>query len=179
MVFDERGAGNGLLLPAGPLRELLPVAVAPEMRVLYTAGVASTPLPGTLATRRLGVAWPLQAWHDGDATQAVPLASLQGRPLVAAAGLAAPGKFFGMLRASGLDLHPLPLPDHHGYPQLPWPAGTADVVTTEKDATKLQPSRMGGTRVWVVPLDLDIPSALVDELLALLPARAPTTRTPP
>jgi tetraacyldisaccharide 4'-kinase len=178
VVFDERGAGNGMLLPAGPLREPLPATVPPRMRVLYTAGVASTSLPGALAKRRLGNAWPLQAWHDGDAAQVVPLLSLQGRPLVAAAGLAAPEKFFGMLRANGLEFRALPLPDHHSYPHLPWPEGTADVLTTEKDAIKLQPSRLGGTRVWVVPLDLDIPSALVDELLALLPARRPAARTP-
>jgi tetraacyldisaccharide 4'-kinase len=179
VVFDERGVGNGFLLPAGPLREPLPADVPPWMRVLYTAGVASTALPGTLATRRLGLAWPLAAWHAGDASLAQPLASLQGRPFTAAAGLAAPEKFFGMLRAAGLDFKPLPLPDHHAYARLPWPAGTADVVTTEKDAIKLQPARVGATRVWVVPLDLDIPPALVGELLALLPAPAPAAPTAP
>lgn len=179
VVFDERGVGNGFLLPAGPLREPLPATVPAWMRVLYTAGVASTPLPGTLATRRLGDAWPLQAWHAGDATQAVPLASLGGRPLAAAAGLAAPEKFFGMLRAAGLQFQALPLPDHHAYSQLPWPASTADVVTTEKDAIKLQPSRMGSTRVWVVPLDLDIPPALVADVLSLLPPRQPNASHAP
>ncbi len=179
VVFDERGAGNGFLLPAGPLREPLPAEVPPWMRVLYTAGVASTALPGMLATRRLGLAWPLAAWHAGDASLAQPLASLRGRPLTAAAGLAAPEKFFGMLRAAGLSFKPLPLPDHHAYAQLPWPASTADVVTTEKDAIKLQAARMGATCVWVVPLDLDIPPALVDELLALLPAPAPAAPAAP
>ena len=179
VVFDERGAGNGFLLPAGPLREPLPAEVPPWMRVLYTAGVASTALPGMLATRRLGLAWPLAAWHAGDASLAQPLASLRGRPLTAAAGLAAPEKFFGMLRAAGLSFKPLPLPDHHAYAQLPWPASTADVVTTEKDAIKLQAARMGATCVWVVPLDLDIPHALVDELLALLPAPAPAAPAAP
>lgn len=181
VVFDERGDGNGFLLPTGPLREPLPAEVPPWMRVLYTAGVASTALPGTLATRRLGRAWPLAAWQAGDASQAQPLSSLQGRALTAAAGLAAPEKFFTMLRAAGLSFKPLPLPDHHGYDRLPWPADTADVLTTEKDAVKLQPGRMGTTRVWVVPLDLDIPPALVGELLALLappPAAATTTTAP-
>ena len=174
VVFDERGVGNGLLLPAGPLREPLPAMPPPWMRVLYTAGVASTSLHGSLATRRLGAAWPLQAWHTGDASQALPLDSLAGRPLVAAAGLAAPEKFFSMLREAGLHIQALPLPDHHAYQQLPWPESTADVVTTEKDAIKLQPSRMGATRVWVVPLDLAVPPTLVADLLALLPPRQPT-----
>jgi tetraacyldisaccharide 4'-kinase len=170
VVFDERGAGNGLLLPAGPLREPLPRRLPPTMRVLYTAGRASTALPGALALRRITEAWPLAAWRAGDASAAVPLGALQGRPLLAVAGLAAPQKFFGMLQAAGLDLQRLPLPDHHPYTTLPWPPGTPEIVVTEKDAVKLDPARLGATRAWVVPLDLSLPDALVAELLALLNA---------
>ncbi|MBA4178342.1 MAG: tetraacyldisaccharide 4'-kinase [Leptothrix sp. (in: Bacteria)] len=177
VVFDERGAGNGLLLPAGPLREPWPAALPPDCRVLYTAGVPSTPLPGALATRRIRQAWPLAAWHAGDATQAQPLLALNGRRVLAAAGLAAPRKFFDMLAATGLSFTPLPLPDHHRFDTLPWPPGTADVLVTEKDAVKLAPHRIGGTRVWVVPLDFDIPASLVDDIAALLFAR-PAAPTP-
>ena len=177
VVFDERGAGNGLLLPAGPLREPLPQAVPPWRRVLYTAGHASTQLPGALALRSISSALPLQAWQLGDATAALPLSALAGRPLLAVAGIAAPDKFFSMLRAAGLTIEASPQPDHHPYTTLPWPAGTPDVITTEKDAVKLDPQRQGATRVWVVPLDLTLPDALVNELKSLLfPA---STETPP
>ena len=168
VVFDERGAGNGLLLPAGPLREPLPASVPKQRRVLYTAGRASTALPGVMAARHLTLAWPLDAWHRGDARQAVPLSHLQGRPLLAAAGLAAPAKFFTMLQHAGLQASALPLPDHHPYTTLPWPPATADVLVTEKDAVKLLPARMGTTRVWVLPLDLALPPGLIDELCGLL-----------
>jgi tetraacyldisaccharide 4'-kinase len=170
VVFDERGAGNGLLLPAGPLRQPLPSRLNASTRVLYSNGVASTALPGALAVRLLGRAWPLASWRASAAGGDVPLDQLQGRPLLAAAGLAAPDKFFAMLRAAGLDIRPLPLPDHHAYATLPWPAATAEVVTTEKDAVKLDPARLGSTTVWVVPLDLRIPDDLVASLLASLPA---------
>lgn len=173
VVFDERGAGNGLLLPAGPMREPLPSTPTARQRVLYTAGIQSTPMPGLLAERRLRDAWPLSAWHEGDASRAVPLSSLQGRQLIAAAGLAAPEKFFAMLRLAGLTFTPLPLPDHDPYHQLPWPADATDVLLTEKDAVKLSPARVGRTRVWVVPLDLAIPAGLVEDLLNLLPPRPP------
>ena len=168
VVFDERGAGNGLLLPAGPLREPLPKTVPPRRRVLYTAGLASTGLPGALALRSLSSAQPLSAWLAGEATAAVPLSALAGRPLLAVAGIAVPDKFFSMLRTAGLTIEPWPLPDHHAYTTLPWPAGTADVITTEKDAVKLDPQRLGSTRVWVVPLDLTLPDALAADLIALL-----------
>jgi len=173
VVFDERGAGNGLLLPAGPLREPLPQRLPPHMRIVYTAGTASTGLPGALALRHIGAAWPLAAWQVGDAGQAQPLSALRGRPLLAVAGLAAPEKFFAMLEAAGLTIDRLPLPDHHDYAALPWPAGIGEVVTTEKDAVKIAPASIGTTQVWVVPLDLTLPSALVGELVSWLPAPTP------
>ncbi|HLL09872.1 MAG TPA: tetraacyldisaccharide 4'-kinase [Rubrivivax sp.] len=136
VVLDERGVGNGLLLPAGPLRERLPGHIPAGMHVLYTCGAPSTPVPGASASRHLGDAWPLAAWWAADRTQACDLAVLRGRPLLAAAGLAAPEKFFAMLDAAGLTIaRRLPLPDHHDYSSLPWPPDTADVITTEKDAT--------------------------------------------
>jgi len=178
VVFDERGAGNGMLLPAGPLREPLPQHLPPLSRVLYTAGQRSTALPGALAARSVACAWPLAAWAAGAGaareTSAQPLSALRGWPLLAVAGIAAPEKFFAMLQAAGLTIDRLPLPDHHTYPTLPWPAGTRDVITTEKDAVKLLAHDLAATAVWVVPLDLRLPDTLVAELLDLLfPQPAP------
>lgn len=176
VVFDERGLGNGLLLPAGPLREPLPAAWPARRHVLYTNGAPSTPLAGACATRSLALAWPLAAWHAGDATAAQPLAALRGRPLLAAAGLAAPDKFFAMLRAADLAFEALPLPDHHDFATLPWPPLGGDVLVTEKDAVKLDPARVAGRPVWVLPLDLALPETLLDTLQAELgatPAASP------
>jgi tetraacyldisaccharide 4'-kinase len=180
VVFDERGAGNGLLLPAGPLRQPLPVQLAANTRVLYTGGLISAALPGLLLHRSLALAWPLRAWLDQQADQAVPLAHLRGRPLLAVAGLAMPEKFFGMLEDQGLQIQRLPLPDHFAYGQLPWRTGEPDVITTEKDAVKIAPGRLQQTRLWVVPLDLQLPAGLVDELSSMLqlPPRPPSPHEP-
>ncbi len=178
LVFDDRGVGNGLLLPAGPLREALPRQVGRQQRVLYTGQHVSTALPGALGQRRLDLAWPLAGWLRGDPSTAVALHQLAGRRLLAVAGLAAPQKFFGMLRAAGLAVDTLPLPDHHPYATLPWPAQTPDVLTTEKDAVKIDPSALQGTRVWVLPLDFRLPPGLADELLTLLPAPQPKSPMP-
>ena len=70
------------------------------------------------------------------------------------------------------------MPDHSRYEELPWPAGTLDVVTTEKDAVKLRQACGGSTRVWVVPLDLELPTGLLVELIHLLRS-APTPFTAP
>jgi len=172
IVFDERGAGNGWLLPAGPLREPVPSAVPPRSVVLYNASAASTSLPGHLAHRRLAGLTSLSDWWSGQPASSEALAKLQGHCVLAAAGLARPQRFFDMLRALGLLVTELPLPDHHDFATLPWPAGTVDVVVTEKDAVKLKPEAMGSTRVWVTTLDFDLSAAFATELLQWLPSPA-------
>ncbi len=173
IVFDERGAGNGWLLPAGPLRDPLPHAVPAASLVVYNAAAPSTPLPGTLARRGLAGVVALDAWWRGEAASVAALESLRHHALVAAAGVARPERFFAMLRAHGLAFTPLPLPDHHAYAELPWPPDTTDVVLTEKDAVKLDPARISATRVWVAPLDFELDAAFDTALLALLARTGP------
>lgn len=168
VVFDERGVGNGRLLPAGPLREALPASLPPRRLVAYNAPSPSTPLPGFLLRRRLAGVVPLSDWWRGRPAELPALHALRGRPLVAAAGMAHPGRFFRMLEDEGLAVRAIPLPDHHAFQTLPWPADTPDVVVTEKDAVKLLPERAGSTRVWVAALDLSLPPELVDRCVALL-----------
>lgn len=177
-VFDDRGVGNGRLLPAGPLRAPLPRTVPAHAQVLYTAGGVSTDLPGRVAVRQLGHALPLRAWWSGDTTAAMPLEALPREGLHALAGIAAPEKFFAMLEAMGLRFVRIPQPDHADYTTLPWPASVLDVLVTEKDAVKLQPTRISATRVWVVPLDFALPDGLVDAIVASLPRRRQTEAHP-
>ncbi|HET9823268.1 MAG TPA: tetraacyldisaccharide 4'-kinase [Burkholderiaceae bacterium] len=171
IVFDERGVGNGALLPAGPLRERLPTHAQADALVLYNALAPSTPLRGWLAHRRLGGVVALDAWWRGEPADPAALAALGRRPVVAVAGIAHPGRFFEMLRAEGLVVVEHPLPDHHAFRTLPWRPDTPDVIVTEKDAVKLAPQRIGGeTRVWVAPLDFQPDAGLFAALRRALPA---------
>lgn len=178
VVFDERGAGNGWLLPAGPLREPLPAGTRwpgdVPTRVLYNAAEPSTALSGSLLHSRLPGAVALADWWQGLPAQAKVLQALASARVLAAAGTARPQRFFSMLRQAGLRIDELPLPDHHPYQTLPWPADTTDVVVTEKDAVKLLPDRLGTTRAWVVPLDLQLDPGTARWLADQLPA--PPTR---
>ena len=169
IVFDERGVGNGWLLPAGPLREPAMGQVPPRSVVLYNASAPTTGLHGHLVVRRLAGLTALSDWWSGQPARPDAFGQLRGRSLLAAAGLARPQRFFDMLRAHGLTVSELALPDHHDFTALPWPADTTDVIVTEKDAVKLKPEAMGSTRVWVATLDFDLSPAFASELMQWVP----------
>ncbi len=160
-VFDDRGTGNGWLLPAGPLRE--PWQPDRVNLVLHTGQHPA--FAGFQASRSL-------ATHGQSAQgQSVPLHSLKHQRLMALAGIAQPEAFFDMLRQQGLTLeHTLALPDHHdcqGLDLLNEPGLT--LLCTEKDAVKLfalYPD--AGLRLLAVPLVFSPEPAFLQALDALL-----------
>jgi tetraacyldisaccharide 4'-kinase len=185
VVFDGRGLGNGWTLPAGPLREPVealwppsagaapaPDASRPARFVLVNGhwpGPPARPLPAPAsatwnAERGLGGAVELAAWARGEPASQAALDALQGRPVLAAAGIGDPERFFSMLEARGLTLVRLPLDDHARLDPLPWGADTREVIVTEKDAVKLAPRPPSGPRIWVVTLDFRLPRGLADAL---------------
>lgn len=163
VLFDGRGAGNGWLLPAGPLRERatrrrdFTIVNAPVITPALRAQVGGAPfrmqLDGLLAE-------PLLAPGQG-----VPLASLAGKRLVAAAGIGNPGRFFALLRAAGLTPAELALPDHHDFLDQPFAQLDADIILiTEKDAVKCGQIEQlrNDPRLWVVPVTATLDAALAD-----------------
>lgn len=165
IVFDQRGQGNGLPLPAGPLRQLVPGQLPENCHVLYNADQPTTALPGHCAQRRLAGAVRLSDWWRGHPPSPSLLASLaeqsRQRPLVAAAGIAEPERFYRQLEQAGLQISRLPLPDHAALDPPPWPHDATDILITEKDAVKLRPHPSQGLpQLWVVALDFQIPDAL-------------------
>ena len=140
-VFDDRGVGNGWLLPAGPLREVWPQPQQP----LQTKGPQSVaPVHLLLHTGRqpafAGFQSSRSLAHEAVAADGthVPLQSLQGEDLTAVAAIANPGAFFDMLRLQGLTLtRTLALPDHHALAGVPIWDQRQRLLCTEKDAVKL------------------------------------------
>jgi tetraacyldisaccharide 4'-kinase len=128
-VFDDRGIGNGWLLPAGPLREPWP---RPCDLVLHS-GKQPAFEGGYTARRTLA---PNAQALDGTP---VPLHTLAGERLIAVAAIAKPDAFFEMLRASGLALtQTIALPDHFDFEDWTPPGGPPHrLLCTEKDALKL------------------------------------------
>lgn len=164
-VFDERGLGNGYLLPAGPLREPWP---RPHLKGDKLRGIdliasfgAPTSLGGYACARRLAAS---ARAADGSA---VALHTLQGLRLQAWAGIAKPTQFFDMLRASGLQLEATRAwPDHHNYSAAELPDDpNLTLLITEKDAVKLMPlARPQSPRLLSVGLEIEPESAFFEAL---------------
>jgi len=163
VLFDGRGAGNGWLLPAGPLREPasrrrdFTIVNAPQITPALRFAVGGQPFQMRLEGDR---AAPLLAPEQG-----VPLASLAGKRIVAAAGIGNPQRFFSMLRAAGLTVNELALPDHHDFLDQPFARVDADIILiTEKDAVKCGQIEQlrNDPRLWVVPVTAQLDAALAD-----------------
>jgi tetraacyldisaccharide 4'-kinase len=176
VVFDERGLGNGWLLPAGPLRERPPPSPPAQAVVVYNAPAPTTAWPGAILGRKLSAPIPLHSWWRGELSPGHLPWPMNSEPIAAAAGIAEPERFFRMLEAKGVRILRLPLPDHATWDTVPWPAGEQMVLVTEKDAVKLPPAHPDSGRIHVVPLDFDFPVDALAQVLARLPGRGSAGR---
>jgi tetraacyldisaccharide 4'-kinase len=158
------GFGNGLVLPAGPLREPIERGLARADAVVLIGddrGAVRARL-----TRELPVLQArLEPGPEGEL--------LAGKPIVAFAGIGRPDKFFATLKALGAELvEAVPFPDHHVYgpDDLMWMAEIAATlgtrpVTTLKDFVRLPEEARPMIDTLSVTLEFDDPVAL-DKMLA-------------
>lgn len=176
IVFDERGVGNGWLLPAGPLREPCQRARVPQCLILYNAKQPSLDLPGFLARRQLAGWLPLAQWLQGAGLNIgwrsfSELVDIQPPLRMAAvAGIGQPQRFFDMLGENGLVLErSLALADHVQGDGLMAVLQTLpyDVIfLTEKDAAKCLQDMPEALlhKVKVIGLDYQLEKAFFDKL---------------
>jgi tetraacyldisaccharide 4'-kinase len=166
VVFDQRLAGNGFLLPAGPLREPL----SRRRDATLVNNPFSRELPPWPDTYALTIS-PGDAWHLADPSLRRPLAQFAGARVLAAAGIGSPERFFATLRAAGLTPATRALPDHYAYRRDPFEGAQADVILiTEKDAVKLRGRR--DARIWVVPVEAALPGRLIALVVEKLRGRS-------
>lgn len=173
IVFDERGTGNGWLLPAGPLREPWPCR-GTQALVLRTTH--HTRLGGFVLSRQLA---DFACRGDGNTEPLAPLATTSQKatpndetviadataqapahamPLMALAAIARPEAFFAMLHAKGIvPARTLALPDHFDFSRFnPSKYREYQFICTEKDAVKLWPLCPDAL---AVPLVCNLPAA--------------------
>jgi tetraacyldisaccharide 4'-kinase len=162
VVEDERGNGNGRLLPAGPLRE------SPRRERDATISIgASDEIENTLAaeksfqlTPKIDSAYPLHRPNESQSFTEL-LTTLAGLKIAAIAAIGYPNKFFEALSRLGMHLeHTLSLPDHATIKNTDIANIEADCIfITEKDAVKC--ATIEDQRIWVVPMHLPLPNELI------------------
>jgi tetraacyldisaccharide 4'-kinase len=139
VVDGGAGIGNGLCLPAGPLRASLEAQWSWVDAVIVVGdGAPGAQVAG--AARALG-----KPVFDARLVPAMDASRLAGQRVFAFAGIGRPGKFYSSLRAVGAEIvGTRDFPDHHGYTasdveQIRSEAGRlgAMPVTTEKDRVRL------------------------------------------
>jgi tetraacyldisaccharide 4'-kinase len=203
LIAGDRPFGNGLLLPAGPLREsarglhrahaivqtgqVAPprrngATEGPEKAAPAVAGLVPGSIPVFSGQRApTGIRKGLRgAWE--------PLATLAGQDVCAFAGIASPGALKKTLEAAGARVVCfLPFPDHHPYREADIlhlentfrPFGVP-LVTTEKDAVKLRGSSAfaDGLRVLRVEMVVNPPGAFETWLIQTIQDRRENRRRP-
>lgn len=170
LVIDgPYGLGNGLALPAGPLREDLASAVKRCDAVILIGADAQA-----LAAR---ITVPLFTATLEPAAHALDVTS---QPWLAFAGIGRPEKFFDSLRARGAKLVATrSFADHHAYTahdlkQLEDEATQmgAQLITTTKDAVKLPAAHRSRIAVLPVVLGFSAPDKL-SEFIARTLTKSP------
>jgi len=171
VVDCERGFGNGLLLPSGPLRE--PVRRLREVDAVVMHGEDGA--RGDFGKRNFAMRLGHEAFAALTSNQQLAPAEFalmtRGRMVAAVAGIGNPERFFDHLARLGIAARRLAFPDHHVYraTDLKLP-GVEVIVMTEKDAVKC--AAFADARMWSMRVD-----ALVDPGLETFIAERITARS--
>jgi tetraacyldisaccharide 4'-kinase len=180
VIDSHRGLGNGKVFPAGPLRAPLgPQIGRTDALVVVGDGVAAKMLATEMTVRGKPV---LAARLKPDDAS---LSSLQGRRVLAFAGIGDPARFFNTLRTCGVEVvRERAFPDHHVFSEADIEGLLSEakrdgltLATTEKDLARLKlrgelPAWAQGVVPFAVTLEFEDGAALRKFVVeALLRAR--------
>lgn len=159
------GFGNGLVMPAGPLRERV------------SDGLRRADAVVLIGPDRARALERVARWGDVPILRAaikpgVEAEGLKGKPVFAFAGIGRPEKFFETLRDAGIDVvETKSFPDHHPFTKADMDAVMdrasnlgAAAATTAKDAERLTPEFRSKVEVITIGLHWR-DGAAFDELL--------------
>ncbi len=156
MLDGERRFGNGLCLPAGPLRE--PESRLSEVDFQIVTGTAATEPEVSMVLK------PGRLFNLNSPAKTRALESLRGHQVHAIAGIGNPDRFFNLLEGFGLIVERHPFPDHFSYEtnDLHFNDGKP-VLMTEKDAVKC--GLFAESHFWYLPIEARLPDSLGNQIL--------------
>lgn len=176
VVDGGRGFGNGLCLPAGPLRAPV-LAQALQVDAIVAVGIG--PGLGEAATLAASAGKPLyRATLDVEPAVSDQLAGLR---VLAFSGIGDPAKFFRTLADHYAKVEiARAFADHHLFTEAEAEAFLAEadqrglrLVTTEKDAVRLRGGRaldLLASRTLIIPVRLALPRNLIAGTIGRLPS---------
>lgn len=158
IVDADRRFGNGLCLPAGPLRE--PVSRLKQVDYVVFNGTGdSDQIIMTLS----GKHWVNLAEN----TVTLPIAAFSQQTVHAIAGIGYPQRFFDTLSAHSITPHAHPFSDHYRY--VPDDLAFDDdlpILMTEKDAVKCR--SFASDKCWYLPVSANINGDLATDIMRQL-----------
>ena len=154
-IDGNRGLGNGMMLPAGPLRE-------PASR-MQTADFVISKQKSTVCADYFVL--------SGDQFESLSgngdfrsIDTYNGRTVHAVAGIANPHAFFQTLKEQGLKLTEHVFPDHHAYSKNDFDfAGDYPIVMTEKDAVKCRSFALADA--WYLAVEPQFPTDILERIV--------------
>jgi tetraacyldisaccharide 4'-kinase len=156
VVDGARRFGNGMLLPAGPLREPISRLHSVDAVVIQGGGTRA----GEFGMQLHGEVF-YNLLNPGTMAHAV---DFSGMCIHAVAGIGHPQRFFGHLRHLGIDAKPHPFPDHHRYTAADLEFGDAGaILMTEKDAVKC--TAFATEKCWVLRVDAQADPSLLQLIM--------------
>jgi len=169
LIVGDEDLADARTLPAGRLRESL-AAASSAHAVLVPSGTRDQ---ARTVAASLGVASSFQLVREPGEPRRLDLFGASApaqkhEPVLAAAGVARPERFFEELRSAGWDVkQTLTFPDHHRYSRADAAslaaaaraAGARAIITTEKDLIRLLPFRPMPLPVLWLPLTVRIEPA--------------------
>jgi tetraacyldisaccharide 4'-kinase len=157
VIDGERRFGNGMLLPAGPLRESVNRLKQADF-IIVNGNCSDTEhcmqqLPGELINLQTGDSMELEEWS--------------GDPVHLVSGIGNPQRFIKMVKGAGLVTDERLFPDHYDYKaddlhfndDLP-------VIMTAKDAVKIRP--FADNRHWYLKLRVKPSANFIHQVVTAL-----------
>jgi tetraacyldisaccharide 4'-kinase len=151
IIDHSRGLGNGLCLPAGPLRE----SDSRLKKVDFVIKNGSSQM-------QISSGEPY-AINDGSCK--LKVSNTVNKSVCAMAAIGNPKRFFDSLEAQGFEFQTKVFRDHHYYTREDLQDIDADIIImTEKDAVKCR--RFNDDRCYVLPIDASVSTDLLGAMLA-------------
>lgn len=176
VVRDQRGEGNGFLIPAGPLREPAnrerDATLITGLRKSANDSDKQSPSEVIGGGRTFYLSGLLdrayQLTQPGFSKSLKEIAGdFSSEQITAVAGIGNPQRFFDDLAEHGIEGRCIPLPDHAHFDLDFFKDITSQcILITEKDAVKC--ANIADERIWVVPMSLVLPDGLSEWMQSIL-----------